>query len=75
VRLVWRRPLSPAARDAGDAHDDLAGRGGRAEREDQARGAIHQLLSSILKLRILVLSPVSNLPYVVKVKNYPLIGE
>jgi hypothetical protein len=41
----------------------------------QNRGAIHQLLSIILKLRILVLSPVSNLPYVVKVKNYSLIGE
>jgi hypothetical protein len=39
------------------------------------RGAIHQLLSIILKLRILVLLPVSNLPYVVKVKNYSLIGE
>jgi hypothetical protein len=39
------------------------------------RDVIHQLLSIILKLRILVLSPVSNLPYVVKVKNYSLIGE
>jgi hypothetical protein len=39
------------------------------------RGAIHQLLNIILKLRILVLSPVSNLPFVVKVKNYSLIGE
>jgi hypothetical protein len=38
-------------------------------------GAIHQLLSIILKLRILVLLPVSNMPYVVKVKNYSLIGE
>jgi hypothetical protein len=38
-------------------------------------GAIHQLLSIILKLRILVLSPLSNLPYVVTVKNYSLIGE
>jgi hypothetical protein len=34
-----------------------------------ARGEIHQLLSIILKLRILVLLPVSTLPYVVKVKN------
>jgi hypothetical protein len=33
-------------------------------------GAIHQLLSIILKLRILVLLPVSTMPYVVKVKNY-----
>jgi hypothetical protein len=35
-----------------------------------SRGAIHQLLSIILKLRILVLLPVSTMPYVVKVKNY-----
>jgi hypothetical protein len=35
-----------------------------------ARGAIHQLLSIILKLRILVLLPVSTMPYVVIVKNY-----
>jgi hypothetical protein len=34
------------------------------------RGAIHQLLSIILKLRILVSLPVSTLPYVVKFKNY-----
>jgi hypothetical protein len=40
----------------------------------KARGAIHQLLSIIVKLRILVLLAVSNLPYVVKVKNYSLIG-
>jgi hypothetical protein len=33
-------------------------------------GAIHQLLSIILKLRILVLLPVSTMPYVVMVKNY-----
>jgi hypothetical protein len=33
-------------------------------------GAIHQLLSIILKLRILVLLPVSTMPYVVIVKNY-----
>jgi hypothetical protein len=33
-------------------------------------GAIHQLLNIILKLRILVLLPVSTLPYVVKVTNY-----
>jgi hypothetical protein len=32
-------------------------------------GAIHQLLSIILNLRILVLFHVSTLPYVVKVKN------
>jgi hypothetical protein len=37
--------------------------------------AIDQLLSIILKLRILVLLPVSNLPYVVEVNNYSLIGE
>jgi hypothetical protein len=41
----------------------------------EAWGAIHQLLNIILKLRILVLLPVSTLPYVVKVKNYSLIGE
>jgi hypothetical protein len=34
------------------------------------RGAIHQLLSIFLKLRILVLLTVSTLSYVVKVKNY-----
>jgi hypothetical protein len=34
------------------------------------RGAIHQLLSIILKLRILVLLLVSTMPYVVIVKNY-----
>jgi hypothetical protein len=39
------------------------------------RGAIHQFLSIILILRILVLLPVSTLPYVVKVKSYSLIGE
>jgi hypothetical protein len=33
-------------------------------------GAFHQLLSLILKLRILVLLPVSTLPYVVIVENY-----
>jgi hypothetical protein len=33
-------------------------------------GAIHQLLSIILQLRILVLLPVSTMPYVVIVKNY-----
>jgi hypothetical protein len=33
------------------------------------RGAIRQWLSIILNLRILVLLPVSTLPYVVKVKN------
>jgi hypothetical protein len=38
-------------------------------------GAIHQLLNIILELRILVLLPVSKLPYVVIVKNYSLIGE
>jgi hypothetical protein len=32
-------------------------------------GAIHQLLSIILKLRIVVLLPVSTMPYVVVVKN------
>jgi hypothetical protein len=40
-----------------------------------ARGAIHQLLNIILKLRILVFFPVSTLPYVVIVYNYFLIGE
>jgi hypothetical protein len=42
---------------------------------EKNRGAIHQLLSIILKLRILVLSPVSTMPYEVIVKNYSLIGE
>jgi hypothetical protein len=40
-----------------------------------ARGAIHQLLNIILKLRILGFFPVSTLPYVVIVNNYFLIGE
>jgi hypothetical protein len=35
-----------------------------------SRGAIHQLLNIILKLRILVLLSLSTLPCVVKVKNY-----
>jgi hypothetical protein len=38
-------------------------------------GAIHQLLSIILKLGILVLLLVSTIPYVVIVKNYSEIGE
>jgi hypothetical protein len=33
------------------------------------RGAIHQFLRIILNLRILVLLPVSTLPYVVRVKK------
>jgi hypothetical protein len=33
-------------------------------------GAIHQCLRIILKLRILVLIPVSTMPYVVEVKNF-----
>jgi hypothetical protein len=37
--------------------------------EDGTWGAIHQLLSIILKLGILVLLPVSTMPYVVIVKN------
>jgi hypothetical protein len=41
----------------------------------ELRGAIHQLLSIILILRILVLLPVSTMPYVVNLKNYSLIGE
>jgi 1-Cys peroxiredoxin 6 len=36
----------------------------------KARGAIHQFLSIILKLRIIVLLTVSSMPSVVKVKNY-----
>jgi hypothetical protein len=36
----------------------------------ESRGAIHQLLTIILKLRILVLLPVSTMPYVDIVKNY-----
>jgi hypothetical protein len=43
----------------------LAAAAGRAN-----RGAIHQLLSIILKLRILVLLPMSTMPYVVMAKNY-----
>jgi hypothetical protein len=55
--------------------------GGRQPRNTQAnnllefRGAIHQFLRIILKLRILVLLPVSTLPYVVELRNYSLIGE
>jgi hypothetical protein len=39
------------------------------------RCAIHQLFSIILQLRILVLLPVSTMPYVVTVKNCSQIGE
>jgi hypothetical protein len=39
------------------------------------KGAIHQLLSIILKLTIHVLLLVSTLPNVVKVNNYSEIGE
>jgi hypothetical protein len=39
-------------------------------KKTENRGAIHQLLNIILKLRILVLLLVSTLPYVVKVENY-----
>jgi hypothetical protein len=39
------------------------------------RGVIYQFLSIILELRILVSLPVSNLPYVVQVKNYSLMGR
>jgi hypothetical protein len=35
-----------------------------------AWGEIHQFLSIILKLRILVLLPVSTMPFVVIVNNY-----
>jgi hypothetical protein len=42
---------------------------------EETRGEIHQLLSIILKWRILDLLPVSTLSYVAKVKNYSLIGE
>jgi hypothetical protein len=38
-------------------------------------GAFNRFLRIILKLRILVLSPVSTVPYVVKVKNHSYIGE
>jgi hypothetical protein len=37
--------------------------------ESKDRVAIHQMLRIILKLRILVLLPVSTMPYVVIVKN------
>jgi hypothetical protein len=43
--------------------------------EEWARGAIHQFLRIILNIRILVLLPVSTLPYVDRVKNSSLIGE
>jgi hypothetical protein len=39
------------------------------ERGD-VEGAIHQLLGIFLKLRILLLLPVSSLSYVAKVKNH-----
>jgi hypothetical protein len=38
--------------------------------EEKNWGAIHQLLSIILKLKILVLLPVSTMPYVVIINNY-----
>jgi hypothetical protein len=46
-------------------------RNGRKARRMESRswGAIHQLLSIIFKLRILVFLHVSTLPYVVRVKN------
>jgi hypothetical protein len=47
----------------------------RRRRSKAVRGAIHQLLNIILKLRILVLLLVSTLPCVVKVNNYCYIGE
>jgi hypothetical protein len=53
----------------------LAPEHSRGPMEKFAWGAIHQFLNIILKLRILVLLPVSNLPYVVEFKNYSLIGE
>jgi hypothetical protein len=43
---------------------------GYGEAVEKCRGAIRQFLNIILQLRILVLLPVSTLPYVVKVKNY-----
>jgi hypothetical protein len=43
--------------------------------ETSLRGAIHQLLSIILKVRILVLLPEQTLPSVVIVKNYSKIGK
>jgi hypothetical protein len=48
---------------------------GPLEISDVNRGVIHQLLSIILKLRILVLLPVLTLPYVVTIKNCSQIGE
>jgi hypothetical protein len=42
----------------------------KTKKKSRNRGAIHQLLNIVLKLRILVLLLVSTLPYVVKVKNY-----
>jgi hypothetical protein len=44
--------------------------GGTYNLTEGTRGAIHQFLNIILKLRILVLLPVLTLSYVVKVKNY-----
>jgi hypothetical protein len=68
-------------RDADDADSDMPvvfmeeTSTSEAECSPRHRGAIHQFLRIVLKLRILVLLHVSNLPYVVKVKNYSLIGE
>jgi hypothetical protein len=57
-----------------DAADAEGGVGrvlfGHAGRDEVVWGAIHQLLIIILKLRILLLLPVSTMPYVVIVRNY-----
>jgi hypothetical protein len=42
----------------------------KLQRSNSIRGAIHQFLRIILKLRILVLLAVSTLSYVVEVKNH-----
>jgi hypothetical protein len=56
--------------DVDRSDTDEMSRRRRQEATQAIWGAIHQLLSIILKLRILVLLPVSTMPYVVMVKNY-----
>jgi hypothetical protein len=67
-----RDPTKEPVETSSSATPRLRAAGGEVERGKRKKtwGAIHQLLSIILKLRILVLLPVSTLPYVVIVKNY-----
>jgi hypothetical protein len=65
VLLTWSNPTWST-----DVLYSLTASGSRSSGIFAACGAIHQLLNIILKLRILVLLPVSTLPYIVKVNNY-----